>query len=327
MQLHRVVYSCAPWLVIHHNISANYCYHSLFFGLKKMKQYNFLPLIAILAATGAQAELTYGNAFVNYHAVNSDAFDDDATVLGGAAEFTFGGWQFGGEITNVEFEGIDLFGLTFVASYRTPSGFTVGADFTTADFDGTDTGASNLFVMYDPGAFAIGAAFGEAEDIDDTSYTLFGSYDITHTTRLGVDFIDFGGNSIFGDDRVVAVYADIRTDRFEVKLDVAKADDNTIYAASGQYMLNDKWAITGSLARLDGLGFDGDAASIGGKYYFTPDVSAKLGIGYLDTGGGDDGTLITLGLQYETGQRTAKRRTTGNIVTSILSGVAGLNDF
>lgn len=275
-----------------------------------------------LTATTASAEVTYGNAFVKAHNLDAGIGSADLTTLGGGLEYVTGSWAFSGDLSFYDVDSLtDITLGSLGAEYRMSSGFAVGADTVRLDIDGLgDLSVHSLYAYYRTGDFAIGASVGDSSDLTETTYSVFGSYDISDTSRVGADVIRLEGETL------AAIYGDYETDRFGLRGDFVKIEDLTAFAVAGSYKFTDKFAATASLGELDLGGADITALSVGVDYMIRDDLALSGSVGRLSSGG-DDVDVISVGLKYEMGRRTSARRSLSgvfkHVTGTVLGGVTG----
>ncbi|KIN74856.1 2-isopropylmalate synthase [Sulfitobacter guttiformis] len=273
------------------------------------------------AATGAAAELTYGSAFVNHHNFENDGGNIDLTTLGGAAEFRLNQLTFSGEFNRIDGEGEALdFGSVGVG-YALPNGVTLGADYTRFDFGGDSADILSGYALYSFSAYTLGLSAGDSSDLSDTTYSVFGAWDVSPEGTVGADLIRLEGENI------VAAYADYDLANYNLQADAIVTGEAELFAVSGAYDLGNNFSVTGSLSSLD---VDGDgltAFSVGGAYEFVPGAKAELAVGRLNVDGGANVNRLSLGVNYEFGRKTSKRRTLSNVVGTLANGTLGLTDF
>jgi hypothetical protein len=273
-------------------------------------------------ATSAAAELTYGTAFAKAHRLDVDGLGSaDAESYGFGGEFRTGALTVSGELGNIDVEGLDLQFGSIGAGYSFGSGVTVGLDYTEFEILGIDDGVTSIYGTYSFDAYTLGAAIGETSEFDETVLNLFAAWDVTETGTVGLDIVHIDSDTLY------AGYADYDADRYSVQADLVTVEDLDILALSGGYEVFDKVSVIGSFALADLGGLDVNAVTIGGQYEFTPGASLELALGRISPDMGDDIDLVTLGLSYEMGRRTSKRRTLGNIFSSATGSTFGLTDF
>lgn len=259
-------------------------------------------------ASAAAAELTYGAAFLQYNDLDADGGGSaDAVAAGVAGEFRSNNLTFSGELTDVDLDGLDLQVASVGLGYNLANGATVGIDHAWFDIDGFDAGVTSLYGMYAYGPYTLGASIGDSSDLDDPVYSLFGAWDVTATGTVGLDIIRFEGETL------LAGYADYDMGRYNLEAEVLSFDGGDALTVSGGYEVFDRWSVIGSLGQADFLGDDLTTVSIGGQYEFTEGANAEVSLGRIDVDGAGDIDVLSVGVNFETGRRTSKRRSLGNI--------------
>lgn len=288
-----------------------------------MRSFFITAATLAVAGTTAAAEVNYANAFAKYHDLDAGGASTDLTVYGGAIEFGTGAWTFSGEIGVFDLEGNDLTTFSVGGEYAFSNGFSLGLDHARIDIDGfsTDFDLTSIYGYYDFGDYALGLSVGDGDDLDDPVVSIFGTWDVTPTGRLGLDIMEIE------DETLVAGYADYQADAYEIGATLLSTDGLDVFAVSGAYNFNNGLSIIGSLGTADLIGNDLTSVSIGGAYEFAPGVSAELSVGRLSAGGGADIDVVTFGLQYETGRKTTSRRSLTNIINHATGNIVGLSSF
>jgi hypothetical protein len=273
------------------------------------------------AATSAAAELTYGAAFVKAHNFDSDAGSTDLWTLGGGFEYRLNNYTFSGKARRIDTEEDDIDAVDVGFGYTLQNGVTLGLDYsglTIAD-DGTDIFSG--YAMYTFGAYTLGLALSEASDLDDTGYTVFGAWDVSEHGTVGLDLIRIDGVNI------AAAYADYDLDRYSIAVEAIQLEETDVVAISGAYDFGNNFSVIGSLTVASDEGDDLTGMSIGAQYEFVPGANVELAVGRLDFDDADNIDRITLGVNYEFGKRTSKRRTLGGIFADATAATLGLTDF
>jgi hypothetical protein len=273
------------------------------------------------AATGAAAELTYGSAFANHHNFENDNGNVDLTTLGGAAEFRLNEFTISGEINRIDGGGDELdFGSVGVG-YALGNGVTLGADYSRLSLAGVNADVLSGYAYYTFGTYTLGLSAGDSSDLSDTTYSLFGAWDVSPDGTVGADIIRVEGETL------LAAYATYDLGIYSLQADAILQDQVDLFAISGSYDLGNNFSVIGSLSSVD---LDGDgltAYSIGGAYEFLPGAKVELAVARLDADVGDNVDRLTLGVNYEFGKRTSKRRTLSNVLGTAVNGTLGLTDF
>lgn len=273
------------------------------------------------AASGAAAELTYGAAFAKYHNLDGGGDDLDAHTLGAAAEYRFGAFLFSGEIGRIDLGGEDLDLASVGFGYEMPNGVMLGLDYTEFDVLGDDAGVASAYAAYTFGEYTLGLSVGDSSDLSETTYSIFGAWDVTPGGTVGLDAVRIEGETL------LAGYADYELDRYDVQADLVSTEGLDVFAVAGGYDLGNRFSLIGSLGYLDLDGTQAKALTVGGQYEITPGANVELAVGRIDVDDGDNIDLVTFGVGFETGRRTSKRRTLGNIFTSATGSVIGLTNF
>ena len=273
------------------------------------------------SATAASAEFTYGNAFAKYHSLNADGGSADIRTLGAGMEYRYNSFTFSGEFGRIYVEGNALDSTNFGFGYTLSNGVTLGLDYSRFDLLGQDVDITSAFAMLTTGEFTLGASIGEASEIDEQVYSIFGAWDVTPTGTVGLDIVRVDNETLY------AGYVDYDLERFSVQADLISTDGVDVIAASGAYSLGYGMSLIGSLGRFDLGGAGGNAITIGGQYEFSPGANIELAVGRISVDGADSINLATFGLSYEMGRRSSKRRTLGTILTGATGSIAGLTDF
>ncbi|WP_299042072.1 2-isopropylmalate synthase [uncultured Tateyamaria sp.] len=287
----------------------------------KTKSIGLGIIVASLSASAAAAEVSYANAFATFHNLDNGNADVDVEAYGGSIEFLAGNFTFSGEAGRLDVEDLSLDTLSLGGSYAFQNGVSVGLDY--SEFDVEDFGDSDivsLFTFYSFSEFALGLSVGEASDLGDTVYSVFGTWDVTENGRVGIDLVEIESETL------VSLYADYDTNRYGLSADFLSVNDLDILAVSGEYQVFDKAYVTGGLAHVS-LGDDLDSISIGAKYEFVPGASAEIAYSRLNADGADDIDVVTFGLQYEIGAKTSPRRTVTNIINHATGNIANLTNF
>ncbi|UOA25743.1 2-isopropylmalate synthase [Pseudosulfitobacter sp. DSM 107133] len=278
--------------------------------------------ICATASVAAAGELTYGNAFIKQHRLDADgAGAADLTVLGVGIEYTANAWTFSGEAAHFDLEGTDLDYGSLAAEYRLNNGVSLGLDYSSLDLAGSDTSLTSVFAYYDMGTYALGAAIGESSDLNDTVYTLFGSWDVAPTGTVGLDIIRIEGETLF------AGFADYDMDIYNVQADVISTDGLDLVSVAGGYSFGNGFSAIGSVSYFDLAGTDGTSVTVGGQYEFVEGANVELALGRINIDGAPNIDQVSFGVNYELGRRTSSRRTLGNVISSATGSVAGLTSF
>lgn len=285
----------------------------------------FLSAVVATSASAAAAELTYGQAFVKYHRFDLDngtGVKLDVTSLGGGVEYRYNMFTFSGELGSVDIEGFDLTSGTVGVEYSMGNGAAMGIDYTNFDIDGSDTDVTSLYAQFTTAAYTFGVSIGDGSDLDDTVYSAYAAWDVTPTGTVGMDIIRIE------DETLYAAYADYDLAQYNVQADVLKLDDLELYSVAGGYDFGNRISVIGSLGFADLGGLDARAITIGAQYEFVEGANAELALGRIKVdGAADEIDQVTVGLNYEMGRRTTKRRSIGNILTGATGSLAGLSDF
>lgn len=282
-----------------------------------------LLLITCLSvtATSAAAELTYGTAFAKYHDLDGDGGDLSLRTFGVGAEFRTNAFTFSGEYGRIDTSGLDLDIWSLGVGYTLQNGVTFGLDHSEFAISDEDIGVTSIYALYGFGAYTLGLSIGDSSDVDDTVYSVFGAWDVTDTGTVGLDYVRVDGEGL------TSLYADYDLDRYIVEADLVTLDGLDIYSVAGSYDLGRNFSVIGSLAAFDLGEVDANAFTIGVQYEIAEGAAAEFALGRIDVDDAGDIDLVTFGLSYETGRRTSKRRTLGNIINSATGTIAGLTDF
>lgn len=276
-----------------------------------------------IVATGASAEVNYANAFAKYHDLDAGGASADLTVFGGAIELGAGDWTLSGEVAAFDLEGDNLSTLSLGVEYGFANGFSLGIDHARLDVDGlvSDIDLTSVYGYYDFGSYTLGLSVGDGSDLTDPVLSVFGSWDVTPTGRVGFDLMEIEDETLFSG------YADYAGDRYSLGASLISTEGLDVFAVSGAYEVGSGFSVIGSLGTIDLLGTDLTSVSIGGSYEFAPGASAELSIGRLSASGAGDIDVVTFGLQYETGRKTTSRRSLTNIINQTTGNIVGLTNF
>ncbi|MEQ6250584.1 porin [Sulfitobacter sp. HNIBRBA3233] len=281
-----------------------------------------LTTILCGSASAAAAELTYGAAFAKYHDIDAgSAGSADVKTFGGAAEYRTGNLTFSGELGRVDIEGIDLDFATLGVGYTLANGITLGLDHAEFDLLGDDAGVTSVYAMYSVLNYTLGLSIGEASELDETVYSVFGAWDVTEGGTVGLDIVQIDGDTLF------AGYADYDLSQYSVQADLLSSDGLDLFGVAGKYELGNGFAVIASLGAFDLDGLGGKAVNIGAQYEFTPGANVELALGRIDVDGADTIDQATFGVSYELGRRTSQRRSVANIFSGATGSVIGLTDF
>lgn len=273
------------------------------------------------AATGAAAELTYGSAFANRHNFDNGSAIGDLNTFGGGAEFRLNQFTISGEINRIDGDGGALDFGSIGVGYALPNGVTLGLDYSGLDIDIANIEVLSGYAFYTFGSYTLGLSAGDSSDLSDTTYSVFGAWDVSPSGTVGADVIRVEG------DTLLAAYAVYDLESYSLQADAIVQDDVELFAISGSYDLGNNFSLLGSLSSVD---LDGDgltAISFGGAYEFVPGAKVELAVGRLNLDGADNVDRLSLGVNYEFGKRTSKRRTLSNVFGTIANGSLGLTDF
>lgn len=288
-----------------------------------MSQNLLITTALCLAATGASAELTYGSAFVKSHNFDSNDGSGDLRTFGGGIEYRTNNFTFSGDIGRIDGEG-ETDGLDFGSvgvGYTLQNGVTIGLDYSTFSVEDDSTDVISAYAMYSFGAYTVGLSAGDSSDLSDTAYTVFGAWDVSDNGTVGADVIRVEGET------GVSAYADYDLDRYSLAVDAYKFDTLRVFAVSGAYDFGNKISIIGSLAGADEDGDGTTALSVGAQYEFVEGANVEFALGRINVDGGDNIDRMTVGLNYEFGKKTSKRRTLSTILVGATSQAFGLTDF
>lgn len=279
-------------------------------------------VICATASVAAAGELTYGNAFIKQHRLDADGFGAlDLTVLGGGIEYTYDAWTFSGELAHFDIEGTDIDYGSVAGEYRLNNGVSLGLDYTLLDLAGADISLTSVFAYYDMGTYALGVAIGDSSDLNDTVYTVFGSWDIAPTGTVGLDIIRIEDETIF------AGFADYDMDIYNVQADVISTDGLDLISVAGGYSFGNGFSAIGSVSYFDLAGTDGTSVTLGGQYEFVEGANVELALGRINIDGAPNIDQVSFGMNYEIGRRTSSRRTLGNVISSATGSFADLTNF
>ncbi|MCR8827701.1 porin [Pseudosulfitobacter koreensis] len=242
------------------------------------------------------------------------------TAFGGGIEYVTGGWTFSGELARFNLLGLDLDYASLAAEYRLNNGVSLGADYTRFDLFGTDVDLKSVFGYYDMGEYTVGLAIGDSSDLDDTVYTVFGSWDVSPTGTVGIDITRIENETL------VSAFADYELDAYNVQADLITTEDLDLVSVGGGYSFGNGFAAIGSLSYFDLAGLDGTSVTVGGQYEFTEGANVELSVGRISTDFADV-DHVSFGLNYELGNRTSGRRTLGNVISSATGSFANLTNF
>jgi len=271
-------------------------------------------------ATGASAELTYGKAFAKNFNFDGDGGSADLTALGGGIEYRAGSLTFSGEILNLDAEGEDLTIGSVGLGYLLQNGVTLGLDYTEFDIAGADAGVLSGYAQYSFGAYTLGLSAGDSSDLEDTTYSVYGAWDVSPTGTVGLDVVRLEGETL------LAGYADYELQQYSLRADYLSLDGADLFSISGGYDLGNRFTVTGSLAIANQDDAELTGLTVGGEYEFAEGVSAELAVGRVNFEN-DHANVLSIGLNYELGRKTSKRRTLGNIVANTSGSSFGLGSF
>jgi hypothetical protein len=272
-------------------------------------------------ATSASAELTYGKAYAKYY--DFDGGNSDLTALGGAIEARTGGLTFSANVLDLD---TDLGGGTIASlggGFELQNGVTLGLDYTdiSIDNDPDNVGILSAYAQYTFGVYTLGLSAGNSSDLSDTLYSVYGAWDVSPTGTVGVDVLRVEGETL------VAAYADYDLEQYSLRADLVRDDGTSYFAVSGGYDLGNRFTVIGSLGVVDGDAGDLTGVSVGAQYELAAGVDAELSVGRLDVDGVGNANVLSVGLNYEMGRKTSKRRTLGDIAISTMASAAGLGSF
>lgn len=275
------------------------------------------------AATGAAAELTYGAAFAKYHNLDGDGGDLDVTTLGGAAEFRAGQFTFSGDFGNIDVDDGDFTFGSIGAGYLLQNGVTLGLDYTRFDLgDGDDLDLTAAYAFYSFGAYTIGVTAGDSSaDEDDEVYGVFGAWDVSDTGTVGFDLVRVGNENL------LSAYADYDLAQYSLEADLFSVEDLNIVSLRGTYDLGNAFSLHGAVSVADLDGDDITTLAVGAGYEFAPGAKLEVEIARTDLDDAGDFDRLTVGIDYEFGKRTSKRRTLGGILATNAQVGLGLQDF
>jgi len=284
-----------------------------------------LSAVLAMTASAAAAELTYGQAFVKYHRFDVDngtGIKLDVTSLGGGIEYRYNMFTFSGELGNVDIEGVDLTNGTVGVEYAFGGNAAVGIDYTKFDIEDIDADVTSVYAAFTTGAYTFGVAIGDSSDLDDTVYAAYAAWDVTPSGTVGLDIVHID------DETLYAGYADYDLAQYNVQADVLKLDEIELYSFAGGYDFGNRITAIGSLSFIDLGTFDARAITIGAQYEFVEGANVELALGRIKLdGAADDIDQVSVGVNYEMGRRSTKRRSLGNIVNSATGSLAGLTGF
>lgn len=273
------------------------------------------------AATGAAAELTYGSAFANYHSFDSDDGDTSLRTYGGAAEYRFNNFLFSGEAGRISTGEGDVDQISIGLGYTLQNGVTLGVDHSRIELDDLDADITSVYMSYTFSQYTLGLSVGDSSDLNDTSYGIYGAWDVTEDGTVGFDLVRIDEEDIF------AGYASYDLQQYSVEAQIFLLDDLEIYSIDGSYNLRNGFSIIGGLSMADLDGDDLTAFTVGAQYAFAPGANVEVALGRIDVDGGENIDRMTFGLNYEFGARTSKRRTVGNILLDATATTVGLTEF
>ncbi len=280
-----------------------------------------IATVITATASAAAAELTYGNLFAKHHNLDVDGVGStDLTVFGGGIEYVAGAFTFSGELARFNLLGGDLDYASIAAEYRLNNGVSLGADYTSFDLLGTDVDLKSVFAYYDMGEYSLGLAIGDSSDLNDTVYTVFGSWDVSPTGTVGADI------TRIDDETLVSAFANYDLNAYNVQADLITTDGLDLVSVGGGYSFGNGFAAIGSLSYFDLAGLDGTSITVGGQYEYAEGANVELSAGRISTDAGDV-DHVSFGLNYELGGRTSGRRTLGNVIGSATGSFANLTNF
>lgn len=273
------------------------------------------------AATNAAAELTYGSAFAKAHNFDGNGGSADLATFGGAIEYRYNNLTFSGEVGRIDSDAADFDFADLGVGYALQNGVTIGLDYSSFEVEDDDTSIISAYAMYTFGAYTLGLSAGDSSDLDDTAYSVFGAWDVSDSGTVGADILRVDGET------VIAAYAAYDLDRYSLEAEALSFDVLDVYSLSGSYDLGNNISVIGAVSVADQDGDDFTAFSVGAQYEFAPGANVELAVGRIDVDGGDNIDRLTLGLNYEFGKRTSKRRTLGSILIDASASTLGLTDF
>lgn len=273
-------------------------------------------------ASAASAELTYGTAFAKFHTLDAGGPTDlDVRTYGAGLEYRTTNLTFSAEIGRINSEDLDFDFGSAGLGYAVSDQATIGLDYARFDVLGEDAKVTSIYGMYHGAQFTLGISAGDSSDLTETTYSVFGAYDVSPTGTVGLDIIRFE------DETILAGYADYELESYDIQADLVSLEDFDLVAVAGAYNVSPSFALIGSLSRFDLLGVDGTAITLGGQYEFARGMNAEVAVGRISVDGAPNIDQVTFGLNYETGRRTSKRRTLANIFSSATGSFIGLTDF
>lgn len=284
-----------------------------------------LSAVIATSASAASAELTFGQAFVKYHNFDVDNGTDaklDVNSLGAGIEYRYNRFTFSGELGSADLEGIDLTTGTVGVEYAFGGGIAAGIDYTMVEIEGIDADVTSIYGAFTTGAYTFGLSIGDFSHLNDTVYSAFAAWDVTPTGTIGLDIVHIE------DETLYAAYADYDLAQYNVQADMIKLDELELYSIAGAYDFGNRFSAIGSLSFVDLGVIDARAVTIGAQYEFVEGANVELALGRINVdGAADDVEQVTLGVNYEMGRRTVKRRSIGNIINRSTGSLAGLTDF
>jgi len=253
---------------------------------------------------------------------DGDGGNADPTAFGGAVEFRTNGLTFSANLLNLDADGEDAMLGSIGAGFEMTNGVTLGVDYTHISIaDGDDTGIISGYAQYTFGAYTLGLSAGDSSDLGDTLYSVYGAWDVSPTGTVGVDILRVEGETL------VAAYADYDLEQYSLRADFVTEDGTHFFAVSGNYDLGNQISLIGSLGLAGGDDEDLTAVSIGAQYELVAGLNAELSVGRIDVADFGNSNVLSIGMNYEMGRKTAKRRTLAEIVNTTTGAAAGLGSF
>lgn len=273
-------------------------------------------------ASAASAELTFANAFAQYHHLSSDGSDDaEIKTFGGALEYEALDWVFSTQLERFHASNASLRFTGFGAGYQLRNDVTLGLDH--ADFEAVGFGAdvTSAYALYAAPYHMLGASIGAASELDDPVYSLFGSVVVSQGGTVGMDVVWLDNDTLY------SAFADYDLERYEIKADLLASDTADLLSVTGVYELGGGFSATGSLSTFDSDLGDGKAYSIGGRYALSPDAYASVALGRIEYDGEPSINRISAGVEYEFGDKTSGRRSLSTILGDTTRDIFGLGNY
>lgn len=261
---------------------------------------------AIITVAGSSAygqELTYGQLYANTTELSIDGLGDtDVDMFGGGIEFQMNAFTFSADAARIstDLEDIDIASVS--AEYKFTSGLSIGLGHSRVDFETLDVSINSIYAIYETGPFAIGAAVGDSDDLEDEAVGVFASWDVSENGTVGAEHLSLD------DVDINAVYADYEADNYEFFAGYVDLEEIDGFIVDGRIDVFGSLALTGGYATFSSFGGDIDAYSVGLEYGITDSISIGASMGRISADGvSEDIDVVSFGIEFETGRRKSAR--------------------